>query len=277
MSAAAVATGAPGDVETCNTDVSAESREVIEPTSERAPSVLHQRADAAKRAFSRADALVSLAQGYLRGDRPDRSPIEIALTIPEGSLRTDVADPTEVGEMGESFISTEAARRLSCDAGVVEVVEDEYGVPLSVGRKRRTIAGALKRALYKRDATCTYPGCTHRIFLEGHYIRHWADGGETSLMNTALLCSSHHRYVHEYRYTIELGPDQRPRFRDPHGRLVAAVPSRPAMTDLGWPWIRAENEPLAIDAETIACGWDGTPVDYGAIVGHLVVADGLRG
>ena len=48
------------------------------------------------------------------------------------------------------------------------------------------------------------------------------------------------------------------------------------MTDLGWPRIRAVNEPLAIDAETIACGWDGTPVDYGAIVGHLVVADGLR-
>jgi hypothetical protein len=253
-SAAAVATGAPGDVETCNTDVSAESREVIEPTSERAPSVLHQRADAAKRAFSRADALVSLAKGYLRGDLPDRSPIEIALTIPEGSLRTDVADPTEVGEMGESFISTEAARRLSCDAGVVEVVEDEYGAPLSVGRKRRTIAGALKRALHKRDMACTFPGCTNRLFLEGHHIRHWADGGETSLMNAALLCSSHHRYVHEYRYTIELGPDQRPRFRDPHGRLVAAVPPRPAMTDLGWPRIRAVNEPLAIDAETIACG-----------------------
>src|SRR4051812_8145893 len=101
-----------------------------------------------------------------------------------------------------------------------EVVEDDHGVPLSVGRKRRTIAGALKRALYRRDTTCTYPGCTHRIFLEGQHLRHWADGGETSLMNTALLCSSHHRYVHEYGYIIELGPDQRPRFRDPTaGRL----------------------------------------------------------
>jgi hypothetical protein len=272
----AEATGSPQTVDICDIDVSAESREVIEPTSERAPSMLHQRADAARRAFSRADALVSLAQGYLRGDRPDRSPIEITLTIPTSSLRTDVADPTEVGEMGESFISTEAARRLSCDAGVVEVVEDEYGVPLSVGRKRRTIAGALKRALHKRDTACTFPGCTNRLFLEGHHIRHWADGGETSLMNTSLLCSSHHRYVHEYRHTIELGPDQRPRFRDPHGRLVAAVPARPAVADLGWPRIREVNEPLAIDAETIACGWDGTPVDYGAIVGHLVVVDGLR-
>jgi hypothetical protein len=96
------------------------------------------------------------------------------------------------------------------------------------------------------------------------------------LTNTALLCSLHHRYVHEYGYVIELGADQRPRFRDPHGRLVAAVPSRPPVEGVGWPWIRAVNEPLAISADTIACEWDGNPVDYGAIVGHLVTADRLR-
>ena len=269
---------ARGDVETCDHDDSEESREVIKPTSRREVSVLHQRADATKRAFSRADALVSIAQGYLRGDRPQRSPIEVLLTIPESSLHAlaDTADPVEVGEIGESFLSTEAARRLSCDTGVIEVVEDEHGTPLSVGRKRRTIAGALKRALHKRDMACTYPGCTHRMFLEGHHIKHWADGGETSLQNTALLCSLHHRYVHEYGYTIEIGDDQRPSFRDPQGRLVAVVPLRPVVAGLGWPHIRAVNEALAIDAGTIACGWDGKPVDYGAIVGHLVRADGLE-
>jgi hypothetical protein len=239
-------------------------------------SALHQRADAARRGFNRADALVSLAQGYLRGDRPQRSPIEITLTIAGGSLRADVADPLEAGEIGESFISTEAARRLGCDAGVVEVIEDEEGVPLSVGRKRRTIAGALKRALHRRDGACVYPGCTNRLFLEGHHIKHWADGGETSLENTALLCSSHHRYVHEYGFAIELGPDQRPRFRNPYGQLVSAAPAPPGVADLGWPWIRAANQSLAIGAGTIAGPWDGTPVDYGTIVGHLVTADGLE-
>jgi len=252
---------------------SAESRDVSEPTSGDGAGVLHQRADAAKRGFNRADALVSLAQGYLRGERPHRSPIEVTLTIPAASLHSDVADPIEAGEMGESFLSQDAARRLSCDASVVEVTEDEHGVPLSVGRKRRTIAGALRRALYKRDSTCTFPGCSHRIFLEGHHIKHWADGGETSLNNTALLCTFHHRYVHEYGYEIELGPDQRPQFRDLHGRVVTATPPRPAPEDLGWPRIQAMNDPLAIDADTIACQWDGKPVDYGAIVGHLVVAD----
>jgi hypothetical protein len=90
-----------------------------------------------------------------------------------------------------------------------------------------------------------------------------------------LLCSSHHRYVHEYGYAIELGPDQRPRFHDPHGRLVATVPERPRAAELGWPHIRAENEALQIDADTIAGPWDGTPVDYGRIVGHLATADRL--
>ena len=96
------------------------------------------------------------------------------------------------------------------------------------------------------------------------------------MRNTALLCSLHHRYVHEYGYAIELGADQRPRFHDRHGRLVAAVPSHPAVVDLGWPQIRAVNESLAIDADTIACEWDGAAVDYGTIVGHLATADGLR-
>ncbi|HEX3765935.1 MAG TPA: DUF222 domain-containing protein [Kofleriaceae bacterium] len=237
--------------------------------------VLRDRAAAARKAFNRADALVELAQGYLRGDRPNRSPIEVTLTIPASVLRDGNADPVEVGEIGESFVSGEAARRLSCDAGVVEVLEDEHGAPLSVGRKRRTIAGALRRALHQRDHACTYPGCTNRLFLEGHHIKHWADGGETSLRNTALLCSLHHRHVHELGYTVDLGPDQRPRFRDPRGRLVAVVPEQAAPADLGWPRIRAVNESLAIDAHTISGPWDGTPVDYPRIVGHLVAVEGL--
>jgi hypothetical protein len=247
---------------------------------DRGGSPLRQRADAVKRSFSRADALVAIAQGFLRGDRPDRAPIEVTLTIPIDSLRAGAADgaadPVEVGQMRETLVSCEAARRLSCDCGVVEVSEDENGIPLSVGRKRRTITGQLKRALHARDKTCTYPGCTNRLFLEGHHIKHWVDGGETSLGNAALLCTAHHHYVHEYGYTIELGPDGRPQFRDSHGWLVKAVPERPVTADVGWPAIRAGNAPLGIDAETIACEWDGRPVPYGAVIGHLVVADGLQ-
>src|SRR6185436_4320467 len=146
----------------------------------------------------------------------------ITITIPKSSLGGEAGDPLEVGEMSGAFVSREAVRRLSCDAGIVEVVEDDRGAPLSVGRKRRTISGGLKRALYQRDATCTFPGCANRAFLEGHHIKHWADGGETSLLNTTLVCTAHHRFVHEYGYTIEMTEDQRPEFRDPQGRVVRA-------------------------------------------------------
>jgi hypothetical protein len=82
--------------------------------------------------------------------------------------------------------------------------------------------------------------------------------------------------VHEYGYEIELGADGRPQFRNPHGLRVTAAPAPPAMADLGWPGIRAANAWLGISADTIACGWDGRPVDYGTIVGHLAVTDGLE-
>ncbi|MGI9224437.1 MAG: HNH endonuclease signature motif containing protein [Woeseiaceae bacterium] len=36
-----------------------------------------------------------------------------------------------------------------------------------------------RRALRFRDKGCRFPGCTHTRFIDGHHIRHWADGGET--------------------------------------------------------------------------------------------------
>ena len=85
--------------------------------------------------------------------------------------------------------SSEAVRRLCCDCGVVRVTEDAHGRTVSVGRKTRTIPASLKRALLRRDHTCRFPGCENRLFVEGHHVQHWADGGETSLRNITSLCS----------------------------------------------------------------------------------------
>jgi hypothetical protein len=76
-------------------------------------------------------------------------------------------------------------------------------------------------------------------------------------------------------YTVELGSDKRPRFRDPSGRLVADVQARNLGSELGWPQLRATNEPLAIDADTIACEWDGSSVDYARVIDELAVVNGL--
>jgi uncharacterized protein DUF222/HNH endonuclease len=220
--------------------------------------------------FNRANALVELAQAYLRGDAPERAPVDVVLTIPRAAVeqRSDV-----VGLLGNAAVSVETSRRLCCDAGVVEIEEDERGNALSVGRKWRTFSGALKRALLHRDRCCTFPGCTNELYLEGHHLKHWIDGGETSIDNGALLCSTHHRFVHEYGFTITLDETGHPRFRDPKGRQVRNVPAPTRVTELGWPTIHRGNTGLGINAATNIPKWDGRPVDYGLVIDGLVGAE----
>jgi len=242
-----------------------ESQRVSAETSSAAPSA------APSAAFDRADSLVELAQGYLRGDRPDRAPLELVVSVPAETLRLDPCpDPCDVASLADgTCISAEAARRLACDGGVVDVVEDAHGVPLSVGRKRRTVPGSMKRALLQRDRTCRFPGCANRLYLEAHHVVHWADGGDTSLRNLVATCSSHHRYLHEYGCSIELHDDG-PHFLDRRGRriLEAPPPSRPP--DLGWETLLARNAELQISAATNEPLWDGARVDDRAVIDALL-------
>jgi len=50
---------------------------------------------------------------------------------------------------------------------------------------------------------------------------HWADGGETSLANTVLLCSKHHRLLHEGGFRIKKGSDGTFEFNTPELRSQA--------------------------------------------------------
>lgn len=58
---------------------------------------MHQRADARKRAFCRADALCSIAQAYLRGERVERAPVDVVLTISASGLRREAIGYRERG------------------------------------------------------------------------------------------------------------------------------------------------------------------------------------
>jgi hypothetical protein len=84
-------------------------------------------------------------------------------------------------------VSAETSRRLACDASAGEVRHDGDGRILDVGRRRRTIPPAIRRALEVRDRGCRFPGCGSR-FCDAHHVVHWADGGETRLDNLALVC-----------------------------------------------------------------------------------------
>jgi len=98
-------------------------------------------------------------------------------------------------------VSQETSRRRCCDAAVVPVETDSAGSVLNLGQRARTVSPALRRALEARDGGCRFPGCGRR-YTEAHHVRHWADGGETSLANCVLLCRHHHRLVHEGGWQI---------------------------------------------------------------------------
>jgi hypothetical protein len=82
------------------------------------------------------------------------------------------------------------------------VTEDERGTPLNVGRKHRTVSTPIRRALLARDRHCTFPGGHRTRFVEAHHVHHWVEGGETNVENLVLLCSCHHRLLHEGGYRI---------------------------------------------------------------------------
>ncbi len=144
-----------------------------------------------------ADAMLTMATAYLTGQR------EASTGSSENYQVTVHVDSTALSEgHGRSGLPIESVRRLCCDSETVVIVEDEDGEPLNVGRKSRTVPTAIKRALWSRDKGCVFPGCRNKRFVDAHHIQHWSAGGETSLDNLLLLCTRHHRLVHEGGFAI---------------------------------------------------------------------------
>jgi len=99
-------------------------------------------------------------------------------------------------------LSPATVRKLACDASIIPIVLGSQGQPLDVGRTKRLVTPALLTALWVRDKTCTFPGCGRPPnWCDAHHVRHWIDGGETSLTNMALLCAHHHTHVHRWDLT----------------------------------------------------------------------------
>ncbi|MEU7850883.1 DUF222 domain-containing protein [Micromonospora parva] len=164
----------------------------------------------------RADALGEICRLALRtgqlpdngGDRP-----QLVVTVALEELVNGVrAGTLETG----THLTPGAVRRLACDAGVLPVVLDGNSQVLDVGRQRRLFTGPLRRALVLRDGGCAFPGCDRPPrWCDGHHIRHWVDGGVTTLGNAVLLCGYHHRLIHRGDWAVRLAADGRPEFLPP--------------------------------------------------------------
>jgi len=164
-----------------------------------------------------ADALVNMAKAYLGGDVETSSS-----TSQNHIINLHVEHSALTHGKGRAGLPIESVKRIACDSDKVTIVDDEHGEPLSVGRKTRIVPTAIKRALQTRDKGCVFPGCLHHRFVDAHHVEHWSAGGETSLENLLLLCSRHHRLVHEGGYRIDKDYRDRWIFKRPDG---IAVPS----------------------------------------------------
>jgi Domain of unknown function (DUF222)/HNH endonuclease len=232
-------------------------------------------------AQQQADALALLAETALHhgidpGPAGERYQVVVHVDAPV------LADPDQPGQSvleDGAHVPAGTCQRLACDASRVVMQHARDGRVVEVAARTRTIPPALRRALHHRDRGCRFPGCG-LPFTQGHHVRHWAQGGPTTLSNLALLCRRHHRAVHEGGYECERGPDGALRFRRPDGLLLPDVPTPPRLDTDPVQSLRARHEAagLRLDAHTTTPGWLGERLNvaYAISVLHPLAADRLK-
>lgn len=171
----------------------------------------------------RADALVALCSARIADDAdPDR-----ATVVVHAQLDGIVSGVSGAEIEGGPAIHPETARRLLCEARVQTVIEDGSGQPVRLGRMSREPSAWMIRQLRYRDVECRFPGCGARRFIQAHHIVWWEHGGRTDLDNLLLVCSFHHKLVHEYRWVVRRKQDGEVRWFQPDGCPYRAGPGPP--------------------------------------------------
>jgi 5-methylcytosine-specific restriction endonuclease McrA len=220
----------------------------------------------------RADALALVAETALHHGLDPGAPGERYQVV----VHVDAAVLADPGQPGQSVLEdgthvpAGTSRRLACDASRVVMRHDAAGRVVEIGARTRTIPPALRRALLHRDQGCRFPGCLVRVG-QGHHLRHWAQGGPTTLSNLALLCRRHHRAVHEEGFHVERRADGGLRFRWPDGREFPEVPAPAPVPDDPIQTLRARHaaQGLHLHPRTGISGWYGERIDMGWAISVL--------
>ena len=168
-----------------------------------------------------ADALIGLVRQALDSGLPAQHGVRphLLITVPweqwvaqqqavtGGQSRVEPATYSD----GEPVLPTTLAR-ITCDSRLTRLVLDAAGKPLDVGRTSRTITPAIFLAATVRDGGCAIRGCpAPPERCEGHHVRPFALGGDTSLENTRLMCkgrNGHHHQVHDQGKVLQLDDGQ---------------------------------------------------------------------
>jgi hypothetical protein len=211
----------------------------------------------------RADALALLAETALHHELDPGAPGERYQVVVhvDAEVLMDPARPGQSVLENGANVPAGTSQRLACDASRVLMRHDAEGRTVEVGARTRTIPPALRRALLHRDRTCRFPGCHVRV-AEGHHVRHWAQGGPTTLSNLVLLCRRHHRAVHEEGYALSRAPDGGFDFSRPDGQPLPDVP--PASAPPTDPVVALHEQHTALIHPRTSCArWLGERLDVG--------------
>lgn len=218
----------------------------------------------------RADALVAVAETALADgtvSRSDSDRYQVMLYTDVESLRKTISPVPQLEDGRE--ISVETARRIACDAPVVQIKTNDAGQP-DTDRKKRFPSTAMRRAVRARDRHCRFPGCRQKVAMDVHHVEHWVDDGETEPGNLSCLCRYHHHLVHEGGFLMDVAPGGTFRFFTPDRKPIEAgytcsVPG--TVEDLN------SGVGLEIDAETGIPLWDGQPMDQDSAAHALACLD----
>ena len=135
-----------------------------------------------------ADALIELAGHKTKIQMQVTSSIETLLDLTGApGAETEFSLP----------ISSKTVERWACDCSLTRVLLQD-SVVIDVSRSEPTIRGPRRRALNARDKHCRWPRCERPAsWCDGHHLVYVMHGGGDELENLVLLCTRHHRMIHE--------------------------------------------------------------------------------
>ncbi len=154
--------------------------------------------------------------------------VDIATSRPPANLTSltvgaDTDEPLTSAADGET-IPSHLVDSLRCYERIRPIVVNSKGDPLFVGRAKRLVTAAQRKALEVRDGGCVFPGCeAPPSWCVIHHVKAWHKGGATDLDNLAMICHHHHGLAHStgWKMTVESG-EQTFTWETPKGAILTS-------------------------------------------------------
>ena len=168
--------------------------------------------------LSDAEALAAIASDALSAQTrdPDASDPRRSVVIYECKSCASSALDTGVGLLE---LPPGAAAAIACGVTEVDLASEGRAV-----RRGGPLPSAIRRAVMLRDhCRCRVPGCNRRRYVDVHHIIPQASGGEHSRRNGLVLCTTHHRLLHEGKLQVSGDAEGELFFLDARGQPLVDV------------------------------------------------------